>query len=357
VDADRSCARITQENDMPERVARVASEVLELANSQVTAIQAVTDRTHLLSLNARIEAAHAGELGRGFGVVAREVGEVSQEVSRINVEFTSEISSRLTGLTALGDQLVAQVRGTRLADLALNMIDIVDRNLYERSCDVRWWATDAAVVDVCAHPSEATSHEASRRLGVILDSYTVYLDLWVADLDGRVVAHGRPDRYRHVLGRDVSDQAWFADALATASGEDFAVADISRSPALGDELVATYSTAVRADGDVQGAPIGVLGIFFDWDTQAGNVVRQVRLADDERARTRCVILDSRHRVIASSDGSGILSEEISLDTASGTIGHYEQADGSVVGYALTPGYETYAGMGWYGAILQDRAQP
>lgn len=340
---------------MPERVARVASEVLELANSQVTAIQAVTDRTHLLSLNARIEAAHAGDLGRGFGVVAREVGEVSQEISRINVEFTSEISSRLTALTELGDQLVAQVRGTRLADLALNMIDVIDRNLYERSCDVRWWATDAAVVDVCARPSEATAHEASRRLGVILDSYTVYLDLWVADLDGRVVAHGRPGRYQHVLGRDVSDQAWFTDALATTSGEGFAVADIARSPALDDELVATYSTAVRSDGDAHGAPIGVLGIFFHWEEQAGSVVRRVRLSDEERPRTRCLIVDSRHRVIAASDGAGILHEEIPLDISQGGIGHYDRPDGTVVGYALTPGYETYAGMGWYGVIVQEAA--
>jgi hypothetical protein len=42
---------------------------------------------------------------------------------------------------------VAQIRGSRLPDLSLNAIDIIDRNLYERSCDVRWWATDSAIVD------------------------------------------------------------------------------------------------------------------------------------------------------------------------------------------------------------------
>ena len=29
----------------------------------------------------------------------------------------------------------------------LTNIDLIDRNLYERSCDVRWWATDSSVVD------------------------------------------------------------------------------------------------------------------------------------------------------------------------------------------------------------------
>jgi hypothetical protein len=48
---------------------------------------------------------------------------------------------------SLGHRLVAQIRGSRLPDLSLNAIDIIDRNLYERSCDVRWWATDSAIVD------------------------------------------------------------------------------------------------------------------------------------------------------------------------------------------------------------------
>lgn len=29
------------------------------------------------------------------------------------------------------------------------------------------------------------------------------------------------------------------------------------------------------------------------------------------------------------------------------------AQGVTVGYALTPGYETYEGLGWYGCIVQD----
>ena len=37
-----------------------------------------------------------------------------------------------------------------MVDLALNAIEFIDRNLYERTCDVRWWATDSAVVDCVA---------------------------------------------------------------------------------------------------------------------------------------------------------------------------------------------------------------
>ena len=50
---------------------------------------------------------------------------------------------------------------------------------------------NAAVVDAVQQPGASSARHASKRLGVILDSYTVYLDLWVIDTNGRVVASGR----------------------------------------------------------------------------------------------------------------------------------------------------------------------
>ena len=338
---------------MPERVASVANEVACVAHERVREIQAMTERTKLLSLNARIEAARAGEHGAGFAVVAQEVGEVSTGINAIASALTGQLAEKLDELASLGEALVTQVRGTRLADLALNMIDVIDRNLYERTCDVRWWATDAAVVDVCVEPDPARVDHANHRLGVILDSYTVYLDLWIADLDGRVIAHGRPDRYTHVLGHEVNSEPWFTQALATRSGAEFAVADIARVPALGGALAATYSTAIRQGGDALGAPIGVLGIMFDWEPQAMGVVRSVRLSDDEVQRARCCLVDSHHRVIASSDGRGLLSDIVDFDPGATGIGHAVRDDGTVVGFALTPGYETYRGLGWFGVIEQQ----
>ncbi|MCU1487881.1 MAG: putative methyl-accepting chemotaxis protein [Actinomycetia bacterium] len=334
---------------MPERVVELATEVSSLTGARVRQIEDVAKRTKLLALNALIEAAHAGEEGKGFAVVAKEVGEISDEVSRISGALTGELATSLEELDGLGRRLVAEVRGGRLADLALHMIEIIDRNLYERSCDVRWWATDAAIVDVCA---EGDSAHACRRLGVILDSYTVYLDLWVADLDGNVVAHGRPERYAGVLGLDVSGEEWFTRGLATRSGDDFVAVDVTPNRRLDDRLVATYATAVRQGGEADGAPIGVLGIFFDWQQQADTVVRSVPLRPEEAARTRCLLVDADHRLIAASDGVGVLRDRFELQAGDRPMGHYTGGDGEVVGFALTPGYETYAGLGWWGVIEQ-----
>jgi hypothetical protein len=116
---------------------------------------------------------------------------------------------------------------------------------------------------------------------------------------------------------------------------------------------AIYATAVRAGGQANGKPLGALGIFFDWQAQATGVVGGVRLSDEERSRTRCLLLDARHRVIAASDGQGVLTEIFPFAANGGARdGHYLDADGAMVGFALTPGYETYRGLGWYGVIVQ-----
>src|SRR4030095_9212313 len=99
-------------------------------------------------------------------------------------------------------------RGERMGDLSRNAIELIDRNLYERTCDVRWWATDSAVVDCAAAPEAAAGAHASGRMGVILGAYTVYLDLWLCDLDGHVRANGRADRF-NVVGQNVAHTKWF----------------------------------------------------------------------------------------------------------------------------------------------------
>lgn len=134
--------------------------------------------------------------------------------------------------------------------------------------------------------------------------------------------------------------------------------DVTTSRKLNNATVATYSTAVRKGGLEDGEVLGVLGIFFDFAPQAHGIVTSMDLNPEDAKRTRVLLVDRNHTVLAASDGVGILTERIDLSAKSGSDrGVFQRSDRTMVGYALTPGYETYAGLGWYGVIEQRPIDP
>lgn len=336
----------------PENVVALASRTQRIAGDKVDGIHRITRMTNMLSINAAIEASRAGAAGGSFKVLADEMKSLSNQVARLAGEMQGEVAASLAALEDLGQRMSDEVRGQRLVDLALNAIEIMDRNLYERTCDVRWWATDAAVVACLEDDSTAARAHAAKRLGVILESYTVYLDLWIADAEGRVVANGRPDRYRTAQGISVRDRTWFREAMTSASGAGYAVSEIASEPGLGGATVATYSAAIRAGGQRHGRVLGVLGIHFDWVAQAQVVVDGVRLSEAERARTRVFLVDARQRVIAASRAGEPAPRSVPAEAVAGRSGTWWDGNGTLWSHHRTPGYETYAGLGWSGVIAQ-----
>jgi hypothetical protein len=332
---------------MHDDILTLALDLSRTTADKIGSIDMIMVKTQMLSMNARLEAARAGEVGKSFAVVAQEMGEVTKEVSALSADLRSAIADNAGRIEHAGRKMLLDFRGNRFADMARNAVEIIDRNLYERSCDVRWWATDQAIVDAVEHPSFDAKAHATERLATILRSYTVYLDLWIADLDGKVVANGRPGRYGQAVGRDVSSAEWFRSGLATATGDDFAVCDIARNEALNRAQVATYATAIRAGGAERGKPLGVLGVFFDWEPQAAAIVNGCPLNADERQTTRVMLLNAEHRVIASSTRFSE-GEIYPLESVSGR-GYYQKG-AKLMSYAVTPGYETYKGLGWFGCI-------
>jgi len=341
----------------PERVEELSLEIGAALSKDLSSLRTINKSTRLVSLNARIEAARAGEAGVAFGVVASEVMELAKGMDSSFHNLEANTAPLLRELESLGEGLARNVRGQRLADLAATHLDLVDRNLYERSCDVRWWATEGALVHALESRSPIDIQHASQRMGKILDSYTVYFDLVLCDPEGRVVANGRPDKFNSV-GSDVGKMEWFRSALATASGAEFGFEGVHASPLAGGERVLVYSTAVRRGGEENGAPIGVVGVVFRWDALGQTIVDTAAVPPDEASRTRVLIAEPDGRVIAASggvrDGEKLPVEDWLTRNGAPRFHLGVQWNGRehLVALARSQGYETYA-TGWVGLLVQQ----
>ncbi|MEP6999820.1 MAG: two-component regulator propeller domain-containing protein [bacterium] len=113
-----------------------AVEALGRSSAQIgeitRVIEGIAEQTELLSLNAAIEAAHAGDHGRGFAVVAQEVKKLAErtehatsQIAKVIRQNQLEVESAITAMTRVGGQVE---QGRQMADKAGGALDAIIEN-------------------------------------------------------------------------------------------------------------------------------------------------------------------------------------------------------------------------------------
>lgn len=203
----------------------------------------------------------------------------------------------------------------QVADLARLAADIMDRNLYERANDCRWWALSPALQTLLGAGSDADN---TRALNALLDHinglYTVYSRLVVFDASGLVRGASRSEDAGELIGSAI-DARWLTAVEGLRDSQRYHVSPFEATELHAEGETYVYLAALHAD-DASHSLIGGIAIVFSAARELSAMLRDV--------------LGDRQGVAAFVDKSGKVLAATDMALANGLVNELDQPHGLVV---------------------------
>lgn len=233
--------------------------------------------------------------GKGDNLVQLKsvLEQISETGNRSNELFSQSIGNLYETV------LSSSLRGAEFMSHLL--VDLLDRNLYERANDCRWWALTPVLRNALAAPARTGDMVRSITgiLTYINSLYTVYTRIFVYDRSGRIIAgtslvQGGEDRsiVGTTIGHDTLDAV-----LSLATEQDYHVSPFAASPLYGGLPTYVYHAAIRHP-DTPHTIVGGIGIVFDAGPEFSAMLHG---GLNGKAGTTAFFIDRCGRIIASTD--------------------------------------------------------
>ena len=334
-----------EDQEMPRRIRALLSMLSEEVERYAADSERIASHTNLLALNATIEAARSGEAGRGFSVVAQEVKALAGQSKQSAARFRADVLDRLALGASFAEEMLAEIEGARLVDLADTRMQQITRNLSGRAAHLAILATDPAIRSGLEQQSDAALDIATARLREFHRIAASYVNAFVVGPDGRLLLAANPATSLKLQDFAASDL--FVRAMAATDADAWFTGTVSRNPFSGDHATLVFAKAIRGEGRL----LGVLYLEHDWDQLMAEVLGHDDDAEGGGA-LRISVVDSEDCLVGSSWG-GSFGRKMSLPA--GEASGVERRADSVVAFAAARAFRGFAGLGFRCLIEQTMA--
>ncbi len=227
-----------------------------------------------------------------------------------------------------------------MSNLSQVAIDILKRNLFERTADVVFLATDDDIVQFLIAKNNSTEHvdAIEHRLCEYQEKYSVYEEIIIFDNHGTVCAH--LDKNSSI--RSSKDPVLSQAALHDGYIETFKASDMR--PKQDKALIYSHRIVHPTNGTI----LGTLCLCFDFEGEMNGIYKQLI----QKEHVILCILNDEGRVISSSDpGKVAIGSKESM--VLGNKFEISKIDNKLylTKTAKTNGYQGFLGLPWFGHIL------
>ncbi|MCT7629615.1 chemotaxis protein CheW [Aliarcobacter butzleri] len=247
---------------------------------------------------------------------------VQSKLNSTNREFSRALLNEIgiTGNKANSslDNLNQTIISSILKDcefLSSLAIDIMDRNLYERANDCRWWALNSYFKEALDDYSTISEkkEELSSILKYINDLYTVYSNLIIFDKNGKIIAVSN-EKEQYLIGK-ILTQDWIEKTLTLKDTSKYCVSKFEKTNLYENESTYIYCSAIRSfkdDNDV----VGGIAIVFDSSAQFYTMLDEILPKDiygNKQKGVYAFFTDKNKQIIATTSTNFEVNSYLDID--------------------------------------------